>query len=228
MTAPAVRGPSRPPPFAPPGPARKALMVALGANAVMAWVVILGVYTFLDRVWRGLGAGVAAGSLEAHWSQLETARRLQGLAWVVTAVLFLVWLHRVYGNLGVLGAHRMRFSPRWAVGTFFVPVLNLVWPFLVLREVWNASGADADDAPLPTSTPPLVAAWWATFVTATVLDPGFRRLVEDPASRLAVGGPTLLLFVAQLAEIAAAVLAIVLVLRIDERQGRRLATLEAG
>lgn len=231
MTDAIAREPWGPPTFAPPGRARTALILALGSDATLSWVVVVGFYTLVNRLWRGLGERFLPGSsLETHWSQIEAARRLQGLAWVVTAVLFLVWLHRVYANLAALGARRMRFSPRWAVGTFFLPVLNLVWPFLVMREVWNGSDPDpaGDEAAPPANAVPWVVAWWTLFVGATLLDPGPWRLVEDLRSHLSLGGPTVVLIAAQLAEIAAAVLAIVVVLKVDERQVRRWRALGGG
>lgn len=224
-----VRRRSGRPGFVEPGRARTALVVALGANAALAWAVILGFSTFLDRLWRDLGGRLVPGTpLETHWNQLEAARRIQGLAWLATAALFLLWLHRVYGNLAWLGAHRMRFSARWAVGTFFVPAMNLVWPYLVVREVWTGSdpGAAADGTHQPPRGAPWVLAWWILFVAAALLDPGPWRLVEDLRHHLGLGGPTVVLLTAQIAEIAAAVLAIVLVLRVDERQGLRLRALD--
>jgi hypothetical protein len=184
----------------------------------MAWVVLVGLYTFFERVWRGLGGRFAGQSLEAHWEQLEAARRLQGLAWVVTAVLFLLWMRRVYGNAVATGLVRIRLSPRWVVGTFFVPGVNLLWPFLVVREIWNASGPDVDSAMEPRRTPAWLGWWWGLFALAMVLDPGFWRLVEDTSTRFSLGLPSLLLVTAQLAEIAAAVLGIVVVRRIGQRQ----------
>ncbi len=205
--------------FVPPGPARRALLLSLGINGLLAWAVLLGVYTFLERVWRGVGDRFLAQPLAEHLAQVELARRLQGLAWLLTAVLFLLWLYRVYANLAVLGASRLRFSPRWAVGTFLVPGVNLLWPFLVIREVWNASdprGSGETGGRPPTS--PRVAWWWITFVLASLLDPGFWRVVEDTAARLDAGGFTPSFVLAQLAEMAAAVLAITVVREIDRRQ----------
>jgi hypothetical protein len=206
------------PGFVPSGRLGRALVIALGANAAMAWIVLFGLYTFLERAWRGLGGRFAGQSLESHWAQLEAARHLQGLAWVVTAVLFLLWMLRVYGNAAATGFARIRLSPRWIVGTFLVPGVNLVWPFLVIREIWGASGPDADAEMEPRRTPAWLAWWWGLFVLATLLDPGFWRLAEDLSARLSLGLPTLLMVTAQLVEIAAAVLGIVVVRRISQRQ----------
>jgi hypothetical protein len=216
------------PPFAPPGGAQRALIISLGANAVMAWVVLVGLYTFFERIWRGLGGHFAGQSLAAHWAQVEAARRLQGLAWVVTAVLFLIWIHRVYGNLAALGVGRLRFSPRLALATFFIPLVNLLWPLLVIREVWEASQPGSAAAPGSTArTPAWLAWWWALFVATTMIDPGPWRLVEDTGERFAMGGPSLLVMLAQLGEVAAAVLAIVAVRRVDAWQQARAMALRA-
>jgi hypothetical protein len=216
--------------FVPPGRAARALVIALGIDAAAAWAVLLGLSTFFERVWLGLGARLHGQSLDAHWAQVETARRVQGLVWLVTAALFLAWIHRVYGNVRALGAVRLRFSPRWAVGTFFVPVLNLVWPFLLVREIWTSSdpARSGDPMPRPGGTPPWIAWWWGCVVVASVLDPGFWRLWEDTSARFAVGGSSLRLVLAQLAEAAAAVLGIVVVRAIDGRQARAVAAVDAA
>jgi Domain of unknown function (DUF4328) len=214
--------------FVPSGRLGRSLIIALGSNAAMAWIVLVGVYTFFERVWRGLGGRFAGQSLEGHWEQLEVARRLQGLAWVVTAVLFLIWMRRVYGNAVATGYVRIRLSPRWVVGTFFVPGVNVLWPFLVIREIWGASGPEADSAIQPRSTPAWLAWWWGLFVLATVLDPGLWRLVEDTSTRFSLGLPSLFLVLAQLLEIAAAILGIVVVRRINQRQEESWASAEAA
>jgi Domain of unknown function (DUF4328) len=214
------------PRFVPPGRLARGVVVALGANAALAWIVVVGLYTFLERVWRGLGGRFTGQTLESHWAQVEAARRVHGVVWVVTAVLFLAWLRRVYGNVVMAGSARIRLSPWAIVGTFLLPGVNLVWPFLVLRELWSASDFNARAGFEPRPTPPWLVWWWGLFVIATVLDPGFWRLLEDTPSRFGVGGSTGLLIVAQLAEIAAAVLGIIVVRRISQRQEESWAAAE--
>jgi hypothetical protein len=207
----------RSPVFVASGGLQRAVVISLGASAVMAWIVLLGFYTLGQRIWMGLGERLLAQPLEAHWQQIATARQLQGLVWLATAGLFLAWLHRAHANAIALGATRLRVSPRWAVGVFLVPVVNLVWPLLVVRDLWNASDPAAGAPEFRLSA--WVGWWWALFVAASLLDPGIARLLQDPRS-LAVGGSTALLLAGQVLEIGAAVLAIVLVRRIAQRQAR--------
>lgn len=67
---------------------------------------------------------------------------LQLAAYLISGVFFLIWIYRVHRNLPALGVRRPRFSPRWAVGWFFVPILNLFRPYDVVRELWKESNPD--------------------------------------------------------------------------------------
>ena len=43
-----------------------------------------------------------------------------------------------------LGANNLKYTPKWAVGCFFVPFLNLVMPYQVVREIWKASNGGSE------------------------------------------------------------------------------------
>lgn len=59
---------------------------------------------------------------------------LQITVFIATAIFFLIWLYRVYGNLRSLGASTVEYTPGWAVGWFFVPLANLVIPYKIVHE----------------------------------------------------------------------------------------------
>jgi hypothetical protein len=54
---------------------------------------------------------------------------------VVSAVLYLVWIYRASANLWVLPGRRDRMRPGWAVGGYFIPLANLVMPYLGMRNL---------------------------------------------------------------------------------------------
>jgi hypothetical protein len=62
---------------------------------------------------------------------------------ITTAIVFLIWEHRANSNLRPLGVPRPEFSSRWAVGSWFVPILNLFVPFQIVRYIWRKSDPDA-------------------------------------------------------------------------------------
>jgi hypothetical protein len=92
------------------------------------------------------------------------------LEYVLTAIVFLSWVYRVHANAHALGAEKMRYTPGWAVGWYFVPIANLFRPFQVMRETFQASHPDYGprnwrQAPVPT----VVAFWWALWIVGNVV-----------------------------------------------------------
>jgi hypothetical protein len=56
-----------------------------------------------------------------------------------SGILFLVWTYRANRNAHCLSGTQMQFSPGWAVGWYFIPVLNVWKPYQALREIWQVS-----------------------------------------------------------------------------------------
>jgi hypothetical protein len=102
---------------------------------------------------------------------------------VGTVVAFCMWFHRVYANLPALGLQSPRFTPGWAVGSFFVPILNLFRPYQAAKEAWNHTEAvlAGDTANFSVArSPGLVALWWTlwlamNFVSNALLRSSFRQ-----------------------------------------------------
>ena len=61
------------------------------------------------------------------------------IVFVVTGIVFLFWIYRANVNCHGFGAKNMRFSPRWSIGYFFIPILNLFEPYLAMKEIWQVS-----------------------------------------------------------------------------------------
>jgi hypothetical protein len=57
----------------------------------------------------------------------------------VTATVFIIWFHRAYRNLGSLGVAQLRWGTGWAVGGWFVPLLNFVRPKSIANDIWRGS-----------------------------------------------------------------------------------------
>jgi Domain of unknown function (DUF4328) len=145
----------------------------------------------------------------------------------ILIVAFLVWLYRVVRNVPALGTpkSRVEYSPGWAVGSFFVPFVNLVVPYKAVREVWEKSDPavrTGDDFMFAQpSSAPLVLGWWLAWLASNVLSNISWRLHDEsmtPGTLRFVAG---LHVVAHLAGVVAAVLAILVVRGIDRRQLER-------
>jgi hypothetical protein len=93
---------------------------------------------------------------------------------------FIVWLYRLRADVDAFTPHRGGLSRGWAIGGWFIPLANVVLPFLVIRDVIrNTSpavpgGQPARGAPAVYA---LAALWWALWVVGGV----GTRLVHVPS-----------------------------------------------
>jgi cbb3-type cytochrome oxidase subunit 3 len=130
---------------------------------VVRWLLFANVaaaFVELVLVWRrGFDTGLI-GDIEVAWAWGELA------LFLVTAIAFLVWLYRAEVKARALGAEDMMVGPGWAVGWFFIPLVQWVMPFIAVRELWKASAAPRDWQLEPAS--PLIALWWACWLAASI------------------------------------------------------------
>ena len=154
---------------------------------------------------------------------------LEIFQYVATAVLFLMWLFRVYKNLPSLRAANLEFTPGWAVGWWFIPFANLVKPFQVVREAWRESDPDFDPSLNflsggTGSAPSLFGFWWAFWILSNITNNISSRLVDDSGTQVSEGFIAVWI-VASVLSLIAALLAILVVRSITERQDARFQNL---
>lgn len=162
-----------------------------------------------------IGENIAGFALALLALGLGIASLLLNLS---TAIFFLTWLYRSYRNLRAFGTppRNLEYSPGLAVGSFFIPFVNLVWPYRAVRDLWRNS-LPADEAFLgPTSPPSWFPLWWFFWLASSfVSNIYFRLVLNDNVDITAV---SILGVVSDALSIIAAVFAIAVVGEIDERQ----------
>jgi len=112
--------------------------------------------------------------------------RLDALVYIASSSIWLVWVYKSYASLTHLGTRRTRHAPGWAVAVWFVPFLNLIEPYRVVRELWlRSAGLNATEPDLGERTP-LISGWWALFLISNLvgLVAGALRFlgIRDPAT----------------------------------------------
>jgi hypothetical protein len=147
----------------PIGPLGYWLIVFLIGIAVLS-IVSIGSMLMQDRLLAKIaqGAEIAPEVLEANDSRQLVLSLLELGVIASTGTLFLIWFYRAHRNLHSFGVEGLRYSPVWAVGGFFVPILNLVRPYQVMKEVWWGSDP-GPDAGIRRGAPLLVW-WWASYL----------------------------------------------------------------
>lgn len=178
-------------------------------------------------LWRRLGAGLEVSIEEAEMSDgLSAVVGLLDVAVLVaTGITFLMWFHRVRANLPALGVTDARWSPGWAVGWWFVPVMSLFRPYQVAAEIWQASdpaATQADWRQRPVGS--LLGWWWGIFIASIAVEQVSFRLwmrVDEYTPADFMQNLALLDVAVAAVNVVGAVLAIRVIREIERRQSAR-------
>ena len=139
-----------------------------------------------------------------------------------TIVTFLIWLHRSYNNLLAFGVNGLKASPGWAVGYWFIPILNLFKPLSIVNEVWNNSGYRQGGSRRisysNTSLPMLHVFWWFAWIVSNVSGYISMKLVWDTNNSGVENSGTLVATVFDVTSILAAFCLIKIVANITQKQ----------
>lgn len=204
-----------------PGGWLTTLVVALLATHVISGALFYAVdaelLKLLDEARRGAPIALEAmreiDSANAHvaWGSL--------IVGLVALLVFLRWVYCTAVNLRTLGVEGLRFSPGWAVGWFFVPIMNLFRPYQAMSEIARAS--DTDDSDSRGRATLWVTTWWVVSLGWGLFYQFALRRVE--AASAGSGDMEAALRLEQVADsllAMPAIAAIVMVLSIRARQVR--------
>ena len=140
-----------------------ALWAAIGVSVANVPADVFG----LVAVDRGITATTDAEIASANALLLasDTVDLVAGLAlvagYLTGVVFFLRWFHRGHRILRLL-LPSVRYSPGWAVGSWFVPFVNLVVPKKASNDLWRAGRRER--------LPALINWWWAVWLLGSLVD----------------------------------------------------------
>lgn len=190
--------------------------------------VLLGVAAATDAfaLYAGVVRHRVTGDLLARSSDeinraddlYDVAGTAQMVAVAATAVVFIIWFHRVRSNADVFAQDVCTRSRGWAVGGWFIPLGNCWIPYTIAREIWTASTQWAPDGSWREVSAAPVKRWWAIWVTALVLLRVGSTMQNHAHSPAALQRATDVMFVCDLLMLTAAVLAIVFVRKLTAMQ----------
>lgn len=155
---------------------RSAKLAAIGGTlflAVFGISIVVSVFSTIEEI--SLLRQVENGNVSAH-KYLEVSMRQAVIAYlsiaanIAAAIAFLIWIRRASKNLATLGVRGQRFSPGWAVGAWFVPIVSLFRPYQIMVEIWKGSHPRINPDNLggwrgsPAS--PLLGFWWGAWLVS--------------------------------------------------------------
>jgi transcriptional regulator with XRE-family HTH domain len=188
------------------------LLIVLGALAVAS---SFAQYRLLSSLIDD-PLSVSFDQAQSNDDRQSTLAVVKLLALIGVGTLFIVWTHRLYRNLPTLGKTQ-RFSSGWAIGAWFVPILNFWRPKQIIDEIWTTS--EARGRPVPV----LLHVWWGFWVASGLFGIFLRN---RSASDLDAARSNALAILAQdVIWVIAAILALWVVARVSRHQEAYAASL---
>lgn len=84
---------------------------------------------------------------------------------LLTAILFGMWTYRMNWNAHSIDESNMSISPGWAVGYYFIPVVNLWKPYSAIKETFKTFTSQEE----PLSGGSALGFWWFCWIVSNIL-----------------------------------------------------------
>jgi uncharacterized protein DUF4328 len=138
---------------------RQAVVIVFVAIAVVSALAVLSdilEIRLMDRVVAG--EPVTEADATSNDNRQGLVGIVQFVVLVAGAIAFIRWLHAAYKNVDVVDRPQRRYGHGWAIGSWFVPFLNLWRPKQIVNDVWRAGGKGEPGE--------LLLMWWLAFVVS--------------------------------------------------------------
>lgn len=146
---------------------------------------------------------------------------IQTVTFLMCAIVFILWFRQMRENAELFAPDAHSKARHWVVWGWILPVVSLWFPRRIALDIGTASELRPGLPDAPRTPVNLVNAWWTVWICDTTLSnlaAQFARRVEEAGPVKAVVGLTM---AADLLDIAAGVLAILVVRRLTRMQLRR-------
>lgn len=139
------------------------------------------------------------------------------IAVIVAAVLFIMWFRRAYFNLNQFRFQWLYCSEGWAAGAWFVPIVNLFFPYRIMLDLDKGYGLiDEKSRDYANELSTLIGWWWGFWIVSRLTNQGMKYFLG------LFDYSFLLVLFAKLGFIAAGILLIRIMREIHARENRIL------
>jgi hypothetical protein len=204
------------------------------AHIVLTALLIIGVSNHLRVLTDKEAGGLVFDTKSVNDANAFPAAMiiLSGFVALAIFVLLVIWLYRAAKNNEALGRQNPRLGPGWAIAGWFIPLANLVIPFIIMDDVWRGADpsiARGDPNWRRSST---LGAIWAWLVTAVIFT--IPSVIASSSGDIRADEPEkvrrddILRIIGAFGAILAAVFAIIVTRRISARQEECLRSQQAA
>ncbi|MES2593334.1 MAG: DUF4328 domain-containing protein [Bacteroidota bacterium] len=112
------------------------------------------------------GIAITQDAVNANQMHQKIISILNVVLLLTSSVVFLMWVYRAYDNLTKLNITSLNFTPGWAVGYWFVPIMSLFKPHTVMREIWEETQdyTYSNEEKKNIQQPTWVSVWWGLYL----------------------------------------------------------------
>jgi tetratricopeptide (TPR) repeat protein len=204
-------------------------VIALGVCVLISVLTVVFSFTALELFQRLDRNDFTMAEITTFDERARTLALFDAGAYLVTAIIFLFWIYRAYHNHAQLARRGSEYSPNWAVFGFIIPIISLVRPYQVVREMWDEIQADDTHNPLGvTPSHATILIWWWSFLAMNFITRLYSTAATAADSPAGLTSATTIDMVVQVATIMSAVLAIRIVRRIDTYHDTRQQQLQSA
>lgn len=152
---------------------------------------------------------------------IDSIDRLIGIVqiclYATSAILFLNWFRRAYGNLHRLEVP-LRYSETMAVWSFFIPIISLYRPYRIAKEILIETRTKVSEFLQQLTSPidiTIIGVWWAFYLVKNTLGQIVTRTSLENATIERLVRYNWTYIASDIVDIAAAVVTILMILKIS-------------
>ncbi len=112
---------------------------------------------------------ISTGEASSNDSRQQLIAGIYFIAYIISGITFILWFRRAYFNLHLI-SRNLKYTEGWAAGGWFVPILNLWYPYTIMRELFtetfsffNKNNSNSED----TFKLSIIGWWWALWIIAS-------------------------------------------------------------
>ena len=144
------------------GTAARWLIAATTIATLVTMAVELWGISLLDSFASG---SVGPGALQAYDSASLALAGFTGLITIAAGICWLIWQHRAASSVPPASLRR---SPGWHVGSWFIPVVALWFPFQNVKDIVRGSHAPVSSG--------MLGGWWALWIATGAASAASARM----------------------------------------------------
>jgi hypothetical protein len=141
-------------------------VLATGCVGLVVLSLLSGIVTIALAYFGegGLVEGLYPSDPAAPFGFFDYVQTVVGLSATIASA---VWIYRASANASQLQPLPGRITPGWALGWFFIPIMNFWKPYQAMRQCWNSSTDPT--ARIDRPVPGFLLLWWLTWLSPYLL-----------------------------------------------------------